>query len=294
MRHLNTYCLLAVMISLCFISSARASTVQSTVNNHITVLDPSEATVQVGGPRKHVKKLHSAGVGKYAGSFALKRGHEIAFPFKIQMMGLINATCSWKGSKHTSVHIVAYPYDKVTFRKMRSPKTVTRIISIRDIQTNKKKYCVLVKNTSKTGIAYGKVELTTTNPLGHGGSPLIENKFKQALQKKRHNHLVQRFSVSPGSLGVKQFRFKSRFRGMISVEAHWAGSAKKLKFILDAPGGKDASQAGRTSKSPMIMRYKVKAKDCGGSNKWRLTIKVPKNKGGASGFVKITWPTPGK
>lgn len=281
---------LVLLCSMVFAKTVYASQVKPA--NQITIISPQNAAVHVGSPNKTVKRLHTSLPGRYAGTFSLKAGVECAFPFKVNFPGTVKAATSWKGAKFCHVQIVPFPYDKVSWKRFRSVRKVSRHFGLKELAKNKS-YCLLIKNTSKSGIAFGKAMVDTPHIAGDLHDLQLDDKFEAAKKRKRPNHILAKFAISPGVGGGRIIRFKNRWHGIIKVEGHWNGTSK-VKFILDAPGGKNASQAGKTGKSPLVFRYKVKAKDLKAGNKWRLSIRAPKAKGSARGFVKITLPTPGK
>ena len=286
----NTLVALCLLISLVVGGSARAS--QTKPANHITIMGPEDGAIQLSPAKKIVKKLHASTAGRYAGNFSLNKGVECAFPFKVNFPGAVKAMASWKGAKYLHVQIVPYPYHNVTWKKFRSYKKVSRGFGLEDLGS-KKNYCLLIKNTSTSGIAYGKVMVDTPNLRSDVQDVAVDKQFEKWEQKKRPNHILAKFSISPGAGGSRVIKFKNKLHGIIRVDGQWTG-LPKVTFVLDAPGGKNASQVGKTDKSPLVMRYKVKPKDLKGGDKWRLTIKVPKAKGSARGIVRIILPTAGK
>ena len=247
---------LALLCLFVLVAPAFASQVKPA--NQITVISPQNAAHHVGSPQKTVKRLHTSAPGRYASTFSLKAGVECAFPFLVNFPGVVKAAATWKGSKFMHVQIVPFPYDKVSWKRFRSVKKVTRNFGFKEL-ARQKSYCLLIKNTSTSGIAFGKVMVDTPNIGGQLHDQIIDEKFEAAKKKRKPNQILAKFAISSGVGGGRIIRFKNRLRGIIKVQGHWSG-AKKLKFILDAPGGKNASQAGKTGKSPLVFRYKVKGK----------------------------------
>jgi len=282
MRHTKLVLCCLVILSV-GTGAARASTVPTFPSVAVTQLTPEQATTQVGATG-----LQSAGQGRYTASFTLQAGRELTFPFRLNLPGFVEAKVTFKGTARLAANLLPLPYDKAGWQPQASPIVLRRIVGFFDM-ANGTRYGLVVKNPGG-GTAVGQVEVTAPDMVGQMQDQLIDQDFVAAVQARRTNQLVEKFAVSPGPGGAKQFFFDATGPGAITVRAYWYGAAKSLKFVLDGPGGKDAPQGGKTGPSPCKYVFNVKPEYVKAGSRWRLTVRVPSTTGGARGFVVVTWP----